>query len=60
LALAWIGSTVNNLFLGYITVLSLALLPGLQKHGVTKQVKDLLDAHVLCHLKKMKSGEKAE
>jgi hypothetical protein len=60
LTLAWIGSIINNLFLCYITALTIALYPGLYKHGIIKQVKDLLNTHVLCHLKKLKPAEKTE
>ncbi|XP_050688446.1 ADP-ribosylation factor-like protein 6-interacting protein 1 [Eriocheir sinensis] len=34
---AWIGSNINNLFLTYLIVLFLVLLPGLKHHGIIKK-----------------------
>lgn len=40
LALAWIGSIMDNLFLAYVTTLLLALYPGLHRHGFIGTVKN--------------------
>lgn len=36
-SLAWIGNRVNNFFLLYIFVLTLAMLPGLHRRGLLKK-----------------------
>lgn len=34
--LAYIGSVIDNLLLSYLAILSIALFPGLNRHGVVK------------------------
>ena len=38
LMLAYIGNTINNLFLLYLLTMSLVLLPGLKHHGILQQI----------------------
>ena len=38
LMMAYIGSSVNNLFLIYLIVLSVVMLPGLRAHGIIQQL----------------------
>lgn len=40
LVLAYIGNKVNNLFLTYLLVLSVAFYPGLEKRGITQKIVD--------------------
>lgn len=40
LSLAWIGSVIDNLFLTYITVMFLAMYPGLNRHGFIGTIKN--------------------
>lgn len=37
LVVAWIGSALDNLFLTYLVVLFLAMVPGMRRHGVFKK-----------------------
>ena len=36
-SVAWIGNRVNNMFLLYVVVLALAMLPGLHRRGLLKK-----------------------
>lgn len=36
--MAWFGSMIDNLFLTYLTVVGLAMIPGLRKRGIIQQV----------------------
>lgn len=44
--LAWIGSTMNNLFLSYLLTLTLVSYPGLCSYGVVDKVKGLVGTHL--------------
>lgn len=46
LLLAWIGSTMNNLFLSYLLTLTLVNYPGLCSYGVVDKVKGLAGTHL--------------
>lgn len=46
LILAWIGSTINNLFLCYLITLTVVNYPGLCQYGVVDKVKGLLGGHL--------------
>lgn len=43
---AWLGSLIDNLFLTYLIVVGLTMIPGLRKHGILQQgtdkIKDLI------------------
>lgn len=44
IALAYVGSVIDNFLLSYLAILSVALFPGLSRHGVGKIViEKLLD-----------------
>lgn len=36
IVLAYIGTVIDNLLLSYLAILSIALFPGLSRHGVVK------------------------
>lgn len=59
IALAWIGSTFNNLFLLYLTVLVLAMYPGLKEKGIVKLVFDKINAVIGPYLKKFRPEKSA-
>lgn len=52
--LAWLGSTFNNLFLVYLTVLVLAMYPGLKEKGIVKLVFNQINTVVGPYLKKVR------
>lgn len=53
--LAWIGATVNNLFLSYLMTLMVVNYPGLCQYGITEKVK-----RVICTQFKSVMGTKTE
>ncbi|CRK93165.1 CLUMA_CG006526, isoform A [Clunio marinus] len=59
IALAWIGSTFNNLFLVYLTVLILAMYPGLKAKGIIKLVLNHINAVIGPYLKKIRPEKSA-
>lgn len=46
LLLAWIGSTMNNMFLCYLLTLAVVNYPGLCSYGVVDKLKELLGGHL--------------
>jgi hypothetical protein len=58
--LAWIGSSVNNLFLAYLIALFVSLYPGLHHNGLIQIVTDHVKNFISTHIKKAKPAEKAE
>lgn len=59
IVLAWVGSTFNNLFLVYLTVLVLAMYPGLKEKGIIKKVFSQINAVVGPYLKKIRPDKSA-
>jgi hypothetical protein len=59
IALAWVGSTFNNLFLLYLTVLVLSMYPGLKEKGIVKLVFDKINAILGPYLKKIRPEKSA-
>lgn len=59
IALAWIGSTFNNLFLVYLILIVTAMYPGLKEKGIVKLVFDKLNAVVGPYLKKIRPEKAA-
>lgn len=43
---AWIGSTMNNMFLCYLVTVGIVNYPGLCSYGVVDKVKSLIGGHV--------------
>lgn len=52
---AYIGSVIDNLFLTYITIISLALYPGLNKTGYISKVKERVGKLYKCNATQVKS-----
>lgn len=52
--LAYIGSTIDNLLISYLTVLLLALYPGMKTHGFVQIVEAKVCEFVGTHLKFLK------
>jgi ADP-ribosylation factor-like protein 6-interacting protein 1 len=52
--LAYVGSTFNNLFLLYLTILIVAMYPGLKEKGIVKMVFDQIKTVVGPYLKKIR------
>lgn len=46
IALAYVGSIIDNFFLSYLAVLTAALFPGLSRHGVGKMVTEKILAQI--------------
>lgn len=46
LLLAWIGATMNNLFLSYLLTLAIVNYPGLCSYGIVDKIKGLLGTHL--------------
>lgn len=54
--LAWIGSTINNLFLAYLTSLVILLYPGLSHQGHLKFFADFIDSRINFHFNSAGGG----
>lgn len=54
IVLAYIGATIDNLFLTYLVVLGVLMYPGLQKHGFVQIVSDKVCECLSTHFKFLK------
>lgn len=57
--LAWIGNNINNLFLTYLSVVALLLLPGMEQNGIIHLYSKILTQKIgdMAQHTKLKVGQ---